>query len=446
MSPDTPIFIIPAASNGRIEIINAVTSERASVATAADQPVNVYYRKADTPQPPKPPTSDWPKFAYTPDKYDEVIEVTSGLRQRLESLDTMALIILDDSAIDELNVLTQQDPALLVNCIFTPRPTEFGVHPLTVNLGGDAGSGGPSFQGFRMVPSSNGYHARHYGKGFYEYRLCTFEGGYKGITTTGSEADAAIYARYCDFSGMRGYQCAGIYHVRGGGHAHECTFSNIGHAPGEPRPSYALLNHDIYCQWDTRFTVRDCFMRTTDSHAVQLRGGGTIDGILATRTANGVLFGHDKTDRPIVTGTLKRAIIANTEDIDPGSHNTGVGVWAERANVTVYNSIIADEASVGDGAVFRPQNDSKITLGDGVRVRGITRTVDVDGHRTTMTGTILQAQVPTINARKDYSKAGINIVRGDQPAIVLPDLDTMPTPKPGTIGTLIDSILAGGTQ
>jgi hypothetical protein len=60
MSQDTLVFIIPAASNGRIEIINAVTEERASVATAAGQPVNVYYHKADAPPPPPPPPPPQP--------------------------------------------------------------------------------------------------------------------------------------------------------------------------------------------------------------------------------------------------------------------------------------------------------------------------------------------------------------------------------------------------
>lgn len=399
---------------------------------------------ATEPEPPKPPTpSEWPEFSWSTNGVD-VIEVRSGLASEVEKAgDEAKIFVLSEEAIVELNALCQQrDPSILGGHFFTAKPDEFGIHPLTINFGGQTTKGGPDFQGFRIVPSANGYGARFYGKGEISFNLCDFAPGYKGIAQTGSDSDMDITASHCTFAGMRGSQCAGIYMVRGVLDVHECTFEEIGHAHGAPRPSHAYLNHGIYAQWDVRGDITDCFFRTADSHAVQLRGGGNINGILASRTANGVLFGHNKSDRPIVSGTLRRAIIANTEDIEPGSHNTGVCLWAERANVTVSDSIFADEKSVGDGAIFRPQNDATITLGQNVRARNISRSIDVDGHRTKMTGTLLQGGPLSINTRRDYKADGIGVAVREPLPFSLPDLDTMPTPKPGYVGRTIDGILA----
>lgn len=61
MSTENPIAIIPAVAEGRIELHNPHTDERASVATAAGQPVNVYYHKATAPEPPTEP-EPWGKY------------------------------------------------------------------------------------------------------------------------------------------------------------------------------------------------------------------------------------------------------------------------------------------------------------------------------------------------------------------------------------------------
>lgn len=403
-------------------------------------------------EPPVPPRNDWPEHAITPDDRDAV-DINGNLRQWLDNHRGThnKLLILNDTT--ELNQLCREDPALLADHAFTLKPDEFYAHGLTVNLGGQSAPIGPTFQGFTGVPSSGGYHARHTGRGKYTYRLCKMRGGYKGISSTGPESDTVIQVEYCEISGMSGKACAGLYHARGVLGVVESCIYEIGHLRGEPRSprEEAQLNHLIYPQWDCVTHIVNTFGDTSDSHAVQFRGGGSVNGLIANRTANGILAGHDKANRPLVSVDINRTIIVNTEDIDPERQRTGVGINTERANVKITNSIIADEQSAGLGSAFKPSHDSRLEL-DNVRVQGISRLFDVDGYNVSAVGSALWKEQHNLdaiytNARKDanrqrYSVEGIrtDVQRLGTP-VNLPDFDNMTPPEPGKIGELIDSIL-----
>ena len=412
-----------------------------------------------------PPASEWHPNAIKPgDVGYETVDINGNLRSWLESHrykagDPFFLLILNDTI--ELNQLCREDPALLGSWTFTLKPDEFWEHELTVNLGGQTVGAGPTFQGFKGKPSGNGYHARHTGKGVYEYRLCKIRGGYKGIASTGRESDTEIFVRYCDISGMTGEKCAGIYQSRGRLITTECAIYEIGHERGQPRPdrSIAQLNHLIYHKRESVGNHRNLYGDTSDSHAVQLRGGGTIDGLLANRTANGVLFGHEDEGQPIVEGTLQRAIIVNTEDIDPERQRTGVCVNTRRARLNVSNSILADERSAGMGSAFKLSHDTDLNL-SGVRVQGVNRLYDIDGHNVNISGDVGWSNfrdVDTIdaNARKfqnadgsysRYDTGGVQATVTKPDPATLPDFDSMERPEPGQVGTLINSILTGATQ
>lgn len=391
-------------------------------------------------QPPKPPASEWPEFAYTPDSYNTAVpgpDLEHFLRAHMD--DDEHLVIIDEDSIGKLHDIAQSgDPSLLGNHIFTPQPGSFGDLPLTVKLGGDTEGNLPTFQGFRMVPSSLGYGARHDGKGSVIYRLCSFAGGYQGIAVTGGDADLTVHADYCTFDGQ---EHSSIYSVRGEVHATESVFTNVGHRFGEPRGPKSYLHHNIYAQWDCPVYVTNCFMRATDSHAVNARAGGSVNGLIAVRTANGIGFGHDKTDRPVVNGTINRAIIVNTEDLS--DRKTGICVSGERASIKISNSLLADEKSAGDGSAFRLYDEARVELGRNVRTQGLPRIFDVSGSNTYASGGIrvTDTSATVVSRRPSASNHSGFVGHTITPPLTLPDFDRMTAPKPGYVGALIDGIL-----
>lgn len=383
-----------------------------------------------------PPAGLWPRGAWDPVSFSRVIEVESGLARELTGAPRGTLVVVRGEAVGELRALARSSDERMDGCFFTAAPDEFGRHRIEVVVTRDMDVG---FQGFVLDPGDDGYGARHTARGRASYSWCRFAGGVKGIAVTGSGARVDLAVTYCDFQGIHGGVSAGVYSVRGTALIEDSVFEQIGYPAGGTRPQDAILNHAIYLQWECVGTIRRCWMRNIASHAAQLRGGGVIEDCVAVNTANGFLIGHDKADKAIVQGRISRTVIEGTTDVDAG-RNTGVCVWTERANVTLRDVVCANNASRGEGAAIRPEDDSTITV-ESVLSLGIPRVIDVDGSRVRVTGQIgAQGETRRIGVRPGGSAQAV-VVSFVPIRASVPDLSGWPEPAMGDVGELVAELL-----
>lgn len=385
-----------------------------------------------------PDEGPWPPGAWSPSGFAAVIEIDRDLPTTAALAQEGTLFVVRGEALDELRAMAGASDERMDGCYFTAAPDEFGRHSLEVVVTRPMSTG---FQGFTLEPGDDSYGARHTSKGSAWYSWCSFAGGVKGIAVTGPDSDLDLMVSFCDFRDIHGGVSAGVYSVRGTARIADCIFEQIGYPRGGERPRDALLKHGVYLQWECVGTIERCWFRNIASHAAQLRGGGTVTDSVAIATANGFLIGHDKADRPDVSGSLSRVIVEGTEDVDSG-RNTGVGLWVEHAAVRLEDVVVANNASRGEGAAIRPLDRAQVTI-EGLMSLGIPRVVDIDGTQIRMSGPIdVAGETRRIGTRPGASAGGVAPTFRAVDARV-PDLGSWPEPARGEVAELVAELLGG---
>lgn len=390
-------------------------------------------------QPPKPPTSEWPEFAWNPDNYNNTVEVNDNLADALRAMgEGNNLIVLHERCIPQLAAIFADDPMLLWNHNFTARPDEFRQHALTFRCIKPMKF--PGLQGFHIT-NPGGLGLAFTSTGSLNLRCNLISKCGQGIVVTSAGSNMSIrsqFNRYDEFLDFTRPQA--VYITRGPFYSEEDVFSQVGHLRGDSRPSGSHLNHAIYAHLDAAVTVRNSFFADTDSHGINARGNTSINGIVCVRNATGIGIGH-KEPNPSIEGIVHRAIIANMEDLD--DTKLGVGIASEQSTITISNSIIADERSAGEGSAIRLYDRGHVRFNGGVRVQGMSRAIDVSGAYCSANGTLITDGATTnlVNKRPSSSNFSGSVKRTVSEPIALPDFDFMPYPEPGTVGALIDSVL-----
>ncbi len=388
---------------------------------------------------------EWDDVLWKPEDYANVEEVSSGLANFLRAYDgeksDLLAVVSDDAAIELEQILWDGGVGLASGVTITAKPEEFLSHTIRMRSGTSFEPyGSISLQGFKFGGGS--YGAKISGKGSFSFAHSEFSGGVKGIAVTGGSADAVVWVYRSHFHDIRDSVSAGVYNVRGHTYIDECVFERIGMLDENQRSGNSILNHGNYSQWDCKTNIINSYFRDMDSHAAQLRGGGTILNCAAIETANGFLIGHGESDRPNVAGRIQDCIVSDTEDVSE-SKNTGVGIWAHRSDIAIVDTYILNERSRGLGSAIRPKENSNVSC-QRVFVQGCERVVDVDGPGVKVeglvkySGPVTDGMVNTNRPGGDSSDlSGLTFIY--EGARQLPDFRSMPAPKPGEVAQWMDN-------